>query len=299
MTCGTGFWHDAQAGTRSAADSLSTACGLVSRGYFTAMGIPVLAGRDFAGTDRLSSPRVVIVDRTFARRYFSNSDAVGQRILADGSNALATIVGIVGEVHHESLTSAPIPTVYALHAQSPGYITTMVVRSRGDAGAIGNAVVRAIHDADPLQAVSKVSTVEADVAKVLARPKLQACLVAAAALLSIALATVGVYGLVAHVIAQQRREFAIRAALGATRGWIAEQVLWQGGRLVLAGVTAGVVGAIAVGKLVSSYLFGITTGDPLTYLVAVAVTVAAAMVAVAVVARRAAHVDPSQALRSS
>ena len=300
MTCGTGFWHDAQAGARSPADSRPTSCGLVSRGYFAAMGIPVLAGRDFAETDRPSSPRVVIVDRTFARKYFPGRDAIGQRILVDGSNAsLAEIVGIVGEVRHSGLMSEPIPTVYALHAQSPGYITTVVVRTSGDAGAMAGAIRRAIHDADPLQAVSAVSTVEEDVAKVLARPRLQAWLVAGAALLSIVLATVGVYGLVAHVIAQQRREFAIRVALGATRGLIAEQVLWQGGRLVCAGVVAGVVGAVAAGRLASSYLFGITSRDPLTYAVAIVVTIAAAMLAVAVVARRAAHVDPSRALRSS
>lgn len=119
-TCGTGFWLEEQAGTRRPAEALSTECSLVSRGYFAAMGIPVLDGRAFDRRDRIDSPRVVMVNQVFAKRYLRDGRTLGRRVLVQGSNqALAEVVGIVGNVRHNGLTTEPAPTVFLLHAQTP------------------------------------------------------------------------------------------------------------------------------------------------------------------------------------
>ena len=160
MTCGTGFWLEGQ-GVGNPSRALTTECSLISRGYFAAMGIPVLEGRAFDRRDRAGTPRVVIVNRAFARRYFQSGGAIGRRVLVQGSGqALAEIVGVVGDVRHNGLTSDPAPAVFRLHAQAPGYITTLVVRSSGDAVSQVAAIRRAIHDVDPAQAVSSAKSLE-------------------------------------------------------------------------------------------------------------------------------------------
>ena len=171
MTCGTGFWPEEQAAGRDPSRTLPTQCALVSRGYFAAMGIPVLAGRPFDRRDRIASPRVLVVNQSFAKRYFADGRVLGRRILVQSSNqALAEIIGVVGDVRHDGLTSDPAPMVFLLHSQTPGYITNLVVRTGGDPIAHAPAIRRAIHEVDPTQAVSGIGTLEQDVAKVLARP---------------------------------------------------------------------------------------------------------------------------------
>ena len=139
MTCGTGFVFEGQA-PGDASATLPTDCSLISRGYFDAMGIPVLEGRPFDRRDRAGTPRVLVVNQSFARRYFPDGRVLGRRILVHGSNqALAQIVGVVGDVRHNGLTTEPAPTVFLLHAQTPGYITTLVVRTSGEARAKAGA----------------------------------------------------------------------------------------------------------------------------------------------------------------
>ena len=299
MTCGTGFVFEGQA-PGDASATLPTDCSLISRGYFDAMGIPVLEGRPFDRRDRAGTPRVLVVNQSFARRYFPDGRVLGRRILVHGSNqALAQIVGVVGDVRHNGLTTEPAPTVFLLHAQTPGYITTLVVRTSGDAGAHAAAIRRAIHEADPTQAVSGVKSLEQYVGDALVRPRMYAALVASFAAIAVTLAAIGVYGLIAYVVAQRTHEIGIRLALGAARRRVFLDLFGQGARLVLAGLAAGIVAAAALREVVSAFLFGVTPGDPVSYAVAAAAFAGVALAAVALPARRASRVEPSSALRHS
>jgi predicted permease len=296
-TCGTGFWLEGQKPGDSSR-ALPTECSLVSRGYFSAMGIPVLDGRPFDRRDRMGTPRVLIVNQSFARRYFPDSRVLGRRIHVHSSNqALAEIVGVVGDVRHNGLTSEPQPTVFLLHAQTPGYILNLIVRTRGEAGAQAAAIRRAIQEVDPTQAVSAVKTMEQYVADALARPRMYAALVACFAVIAVMLAAIGVYGLIAYVVTQRTHEIGIRLALGAARGRLFLDLFGQGTRLVAAGLIAGIAAAVAFRRVVASLLFGVTSGDPITYAVAAVAFAGVAVAAVAIPARRASRMDPLRALR--
>jgi putative ABC transport system permease protein len=302
ITCGTGFWREEDAAGRDPSRTLPTECALVSGGYFAAMGIPLLEGRVFDRRDRAGSPRVVIVNRAFATRYFpgGRGHVVGRRVVVQIRDQVeAEIVGVVGDVRHQGLTSAPKPAVFSLHAQVPGYITSLVVRTDGDGDPFAHAAAirRAIHDVDPTQAVSGVGSLEQDVAKVLARPRLQAVLVTCFASIAVVLAAIGLYGLIAYVVSQRTHEIGIRVALGATRGKVFAELFGQGARLVGAGLAIGGAVAIALRQFVSSFVFGVTSGDPVTYVIAALTFAAVALAAVVIPARRATQVEPMLALR--
>jgi ABC-type antimicrobial peptide transport system permease subunit len=239
-----------------------------------------------------------MVNHAFAQRYFPDGRATGRRIFGQGSNqALADIVGVVGDLRHRGLTSEPAPAVFLLHAQTPGYITTLVVRTAGDTTGQAAAIRRAIHEVDPGQAVSKVSTLEQDVAKVLARPKLHAALVTGFAVIALVLAVVGVYGLMAYIATRRIHEVGVRLALGATRWNIFHEMFSEGARLVGAGLAVGMAAAVGLREVASAIVFGVTTTEPVTYLVAALTFSVMALVAVTIPALRAAGVEPVRALR--
>jgi putative ABC transport system permease protein len=297
MTCGTGFWLEGQTpGDPSGA--LPTECSLISRGYFATMGIPVLSGRPFDRRDRMGGPRVVIINQSFARRYFPDGRALGRRILVSSSDqALAEIVGVVGDIRHNGLTSEPAPTVFLLHAQTPGYILSLIVRTTGEPTAQTGAIRRAIHEVDPTQAMSAVKPIEQYVADALARPRMYAALVASFAVIAVILAAIGVYGLIAFVVSQRTHEIGIRLALGAPRGRVFLDLCGQGAQLVATGLIIGVAVAVVFREVISSLLFGVTPGDPVSYILAAAALVGTALAAVAIPARRASRLDPIKALR--
>jgi putative ABC transport system permease protein len=299
MTCGTGFWLEEQAARQDPSRTLPTECALVSRGYFAAMSIPVLDGRSFDRRDQIGSPRVLIVNQSFAQRYFRDGRVLGRRILVQGSNqALAEIVGVVGDVRHNGLTADPAPTVYLLHAQTPGYITTLVVRTSGDPITQVAAIRGAIHEVDPTQAVSGVGTLAQDVAKVLARPRFEAALVTCFAIIAVVLAVIGIYGLIAYVVTLRTHEIAIRLALGASRRQVFVELFRQGARLVSGGLIVGVAAALALRRIASTFVFGVTTADPLTYLSATVIFSVVALAAVVIPVRRASRLEPIAALRA-
>lgn len=262
------------------------------------MGIPILDGRPFDRRDRMNDPRVLVVNQTFAKQYFPDGRALGRRIFVQASNqALAEIIGVVGDIRHNGLTSESAPTVFLLHAQTPGYITSLVVRTTGEASAQATAIRRAIQEVDPMQAVSSVKTMDQYVGNALARPRLYAALVTCFATIAVMLAAIGVYGLIAYVVTQRTHEIGIRLALGATRGKVFLDLFGQGAWLVLTGLFLGIVASVWLRGVVSTLLFGVTTGDPITYVIAAVVFSGVALTALAVPTRRASRVDPIRALR--
>jgi predicted permease len=298
MTCGTGFWQDVHAQGRDPSRTLPTECALVSRGYFAAMGIPVLQGRAFERSDRAGTTRVLVVNQAFAQKYFPDGRVLGRRVFVQSRNQeLADIVGVVGNVRHKGPTVDPAPAVFLLHAQTPGYITNLVVRTSGEPSAVTAAIRQAVHDVDPTQAVSDVGTLEQDVAKVLAPSRLRAVLVASVAVIALALAVIGLYGLLAYIVNQRTHEIGIRLALGATREAIFGSLFAQGARLVVVGLVLGLAAGIWLRRVVATFVFGITAGDPATYAVASATFLLIALAAIAIPALRAARIEPVMALR--
>jgi putative ABC transport system permease protein len=270
----------------------------VSRGYFAATGIPVVHGRAFERHDRTGTARVVMVNQAFARRYFPDGRALGRRVFVQSRNQeLAEIIGVVGDVRHNGPTVDPAPTVFLLHAQTPGYITNLVVRTNGSPSVQASAIRRAVHAVDPTQAVSDIGTLNQDVAKVLAPPRLRAVLVAGVAVIALALAVIGLYGLLAYTVNQRTHEIGIRLALGATREAIFAAILAQGVRLVAAGLILGLGAGIWLRRVVSTFVFGITAGDPATYAIASIAFLLIALAVLALPALRAARLEPVTALR--
>jgi predicted permease len=298
MTCGTGFWLEGQI-PGDPSNGLPTDCSLVSRDYFAAMRIPLVGGRGFSREDRVSSPRVVIVNQSFARRYFPGGNAVSHQLtVAWTDTAQAQIVGVVGDIRHTGLTSEPAPTVYLLHEQTPGYLTNLVVRATGDASVQAAAIRQAIRDVDPTQAVSAVKSMSEYVDESLARPRLYAALVTGFAVLALLLTAIGVYGLLAYMVGERTHEIGVRMALGAERARVFRDIVLQAFGLTLAGLTLGVVAALALRRAVAGLLFGVDAGDPITYVGAVLVFLAVSLCASAIPALRAARIDPMSAIRA-
>jgi predicted permease len=270
----------------------------VSPGFFGALRIPILQGRAFDARDRAESPRVAVVSRSFARRYFSDGRSIGRRIAVAGfGQGWATVVGVSGDIRHEGLSTDPAPTVFLLHAQKPGYITTLVARTVGDPGASASTLRRAIQEVDRTQAVSAVKTMEQYVDDAVARPRLYAVLVASFAIMAVTLALLGVYGLLAFVAARRTHEVGIRMALGAGRDAVLRLVLRHAVLPVSVGLVMGLAAAVGLRGLVSTLLFGVGPGDPLTYAAAAVLLLGAATVAAVIPAYRASRLDPITALR--
>jgi putative ABC transport system permease protein len=187
--------------------------------------------------------------------------------------------------------------VFLLHAQTPGYITNLVVRTSSDPSAMAAGIRRAVHDVDPTQAVSDAGTLEQDVAKVLAPSRLRAVLVFSVAIVALALAVVGVYGLLAYIVNQRAHEIGIRLALGATREAVFGSLFTQGARLVVLGLVLGLAAGISLRRMAATFVFGISAGDPATYAVTSVTFLLIALAAAAVPALRAARIEPVTALR--
>jgi predicted permease len=297
VTSGTGFRFEGER-ELGQANTLPTNGALISRGYFAAMGIPLLAGRAFESQDRMGSPRVVIVNQSFVKKFSPDRGALGRTITVVWSNQAPTeIVGVVGDVRYDSLTTEPAPTVYLPHAQTPGYITHLVVRTPGEPAPLAAAVRHIVQQLDSTQAITAVKTMEAYLSEEVARPRLYAWLVGAFAALALLLAAIGLYGLVSYVVGQRTHEMGIRVALGAQRTSVLRMMLQEGARLALAGLTLGLAGALALSRLLSTLLFGVTPTDPATYGAVALLLIGVTLTAAYIPARRAARVDPMIALR--
>jgi putative ABC transport system permease protein len=269
----------------------------VSTEYFKTLGIPLKAGRLLAETDRDKAPEVVVINEAAKRRFWLNEDPIGKHVSADGGEHWATIVGVVGDVREFGLDRAPSPEFYASQAQSiqPG---ALVVRTAAEPRSMAQAITRAVHDVDSQTAVTHILTLEQARYESMASPRVTATLLGVFAGLALVIATAGIGGIMALTVSQRVREIGIRIALGARPVSILQMVLGQGMLLAVLGVGIGVAGALALTGLVKSLLFEVPPTDVLTFSAMGLTLFAAAALASYLPARRAAAVDPNEALRA-
>jgi predicted permease len=279
----------------------------VTPDYFRTMGIPVVEGRAFTIFDRDTvpttrfgaMPTVGIIDEQIARTMWPGESAIGKRLRwALESVPWIEIVGVVGHIHHDGLDSDPRPQVYFNYLQRAQDRMAMVVLSDTDTRPLRPAILQAIRTVDPDQPVYDVRLLEAVVDQSVAQRWLNMVLVTAFAILALALASIGVYGVIAYGVANRRREFGIRLALGARRGDILRLVVRTGIGLVLTGMAAGLLGALVLTRAIQSLLFGVQPRDLASFAAAAAIMFAVAVLASYLPARRAASVDPAQTLRA-
>jgi putative ABC transport system permease protein len=271
---------------------------VVSPGYFEAMGTPMLSGRNFGLRDQFGSPSVAVVNHAFAEHFFHGRDPVGRSLNVCWTvpNPV-TIAGVVADARQTDLQRPPQPTIFLDNIQAPMYFAHLVVRSRHDPTRVARAVQAAIHRVDPDQAISGVETMQEIFSDSVSRPRFQLVLLSIFAALAVLLATIGVYGVVSYSVTQRTQEIGIRMALGARRGDVTRMVLREGLLVAGAGIAAGLVGAVAFGRVLRGLLFEVSPIDPATLAAVAALLLAVSLVGTWLPARRAAQVDPMVALR--
>jgi predicted permease len=270
----------------------------VSPGYFEVLGTPLLRGRFFTEDDRGGAPPVVIVSRSLARRHWGGSDPLGQRLTFDEGQTWLTIVGVVGDIRHSSLDQEPKDYLYVPFLQSPGYSSTLFVRTLGDPLGLTRQVRQITHALDPQAAIVGVRTLEQIRHESLASPRLTTQLLGLFAALALTITAAGLWGVIGYSVSQRTQEIGVRMALGAAPAQVLRMVLGQGLRAVSFGLGLGLVGALALARLVSGLLFGVEPTDPLCFAGSAAVLVLVAVAACLAPARRAVAIDPMVALRA-
>jgi putative ABC transport system permease protein len=270
--------------------------------YFSVMGIPLLRGREFSGQDREDTPVVAVVNESFVRTFFPNQDPLGARIAwsRDKPGSWKIIVGVVGDVKHFGLDQPEQPAVYDLYSQMDEpwkRWMSLVVRSPRDPGELTRQVEAQIWALDRGIPPTAVLTMK-DVMDASVTPrKFNLTLMMIFAAVALALAAIGIYGVVAYSVTQRTHEIGVRVALGAQQRDIVRLVLGEGARLALLGAILGLAAAAALTRFMASLLFGVSAHDPLTFLAVAAVLGGVAGAACCIPALRAMHVDPMVALR--
>ncbi len=266
---------------------------VVSPGYFALMNVPLRRGRLLEDRDVEDAAGVLLLNEAAVRRFFPGQDPIGQRLAFWGRER--TIVGVVGNEHFRGLAEEAPPAAYPPLAQVPIGSASLLARAGGGAVPALEAAVWAL---DPDLALSGVEPLDRTLAESIARPRFTTVLLGLFAGLALLLASIGVHGLLSYTVAQRTREIGIRLALGAPPPAVLALVARRGLVLALAGTAAGLLGALALGRLLRSLLFGVGPSDPVTFAAAPLILVAVALVASYLPARRAARVDPMIALRS-
>jgi putative ABC transport system permease protein len=275
-------------------------CATATGDYFQTLGVPLLRGRYFNDHDSASSTPVTILSESMARRFFAGRDPVGMRLKQSGPGVgdnWMEIVGVVGDVKYVGLDKDTDAAYYMPFAQSYTPRIFLVVRTAGDAAAIGQALRRDLQAVDPGVTLDQVSTMQQALASSLAQPRFDTLLLAVFAGLALALAAAGIYGVVAYSVAQRTHEIGVRMALGAGRGDVSRMVLRQAAAMALTGIAVGVAGALLLTRMLNSLLFGTSATDPLIFAVVAGVLLIVALAAAFIPARRATSVSPILALR--
>jgi predicted permease len=282
----------------------------VTPGYFEAMGISMVRGRSFDERDNENSPRVVVVDERLAQHFWPNSDAVGRRMyLPDNPKDLTkidehtvwlTVVGVAHTLRYEHLddSGATVGAYYFPISQDPDNNFTFALKAAGNPDSVVRGLRAEMFRLDPDLAVFDVHSMSERIDLSLSSRRTSMLLANAFGGVALFLATLGIYGVLAYLVAQRTREIGIRVALGSTRASILRLVLWEGFELILIGLVLGIAGAAAVQKVVATEIYGVRPLDPLVLASVMTLLAIVALAACAVPAGRAMRVDPIVALRS-
>jgi predicted permease len=273
----------------------------VSPDYFKAIGVPLLQGRMLTPADRDTSVHIGVINEVLARREFPNESPIGKRIRFGGEDSRdpwVTIVGVVGEFRHYRLPQPMGPAMYFPLFAWPSSTQTLAIRTTlADPLALESSVRRVLRELDPNVPAYQVRTFEQSASRSLWQQRLQGQVLGTFAMLALALAVVGIYGVISYAVAQRTREFGVRMALGATKAQVMALVVRQGVRLTALGVVLGVAGALALTRVVATLLYGVTATDRATFVGVPLGLAAVAILASCLPAMRATRVDPAVAIR--
>jgi predicted permease len=272
----------------------------VSKDYFTTMGIRLMAGRLFDDRDVQGGPDSVIINQAMAQTFWPGQDPLGRRIRPGSSDPWCTIVGIVEDVKNAGLDKPAGTELYLplRQTQASGYRTMYaVLKSQGDPRGLVSSVRREIGELDPNLPLSQIRLMDEVLSLAQSRPRFLTLLLTLFSGVALAIATVGIYGVISYSVERRSKEFGLRIALGAQPWDVLGLVMKQGAGLALAGVAAGLIAAFALTRLISSLLFGVKPTDPLTFASVTLVLATIALLASYVPARRATRVDPIKTLR--
>lgn len=272
----------------------------ISPGYFKTLGIPVVKGRTFTDADRADAPKVAIINETMAKRFWPG-DPVGKRLKTGGQerpkNPWMEIVGVVGDVKYVGLDAVPEPALYQPHQQAAWEAMYLVVRTGTEPASLAPALQNGVWSLDHDLAVTSIRTMDQLLFDSVEEPRFRLTLMLVFAALALALASVGIYGLMAYAVTQRTREIGVRLALGAKPGDVLGLILRQGLRLTVAGIGLGMAGGLALARLLSSLLFDVSATDPLTFACVASLLGGITLLACYIPARRATRIDPMVALR--
>jgi putative ABC transport system permease protein len=271
---------------------------IVTPDYFRAMGIPLREGRDFGPGDTKDGDPVVIVNESFARQHWPQGAPIGRR-LRTGNTPWLSVVGVVGDIRHLGPAVPPRAEIYQVAAQQSFPFMAFVVRTEGDPRTVVAPIRAAIGRIDPQQPISNVMTMEEHLANALSRPRFLSTLVGLFGALALALAVIGVYGVMSYSVAQRCRELAIRAALGATRRDIVRLVLGKAVAVSGTGIAIGAIAAGAASRGLGALLYGVGATDPSTYASMTSLLSAATLAAALLPALRASRVAAAEALKAN
>jgi putative ABC transport system permease protein len=272
----------------------------VQPNYFQTMGVQLLKGRTFNAQDTRENPRVTIVNETFAKRYFPNEDPIGKRFTfgSPGPNTRwITIVGVVRDAKRQGIEQPIRIESWMPLTQRPSGSMEVVLRTTGDPLSLSNAVRKAVWEIDRDLPIPAIQTMVQVMSERVAQRRLNMMLLGLFALVALILAAVGIYGVMSYTVTQRTNEIGIRMALGAKAGDVLLLVVRQGMSLVLLGVVIGLAATFALTRLMANLLFGVRATDPITFAAIAALLTGVALLACWIPARRAANVDPMDALR--
>ena len=274
--------------------------------YFSAAGIPLLRGRDFAATDRLGGAPVVILNETLANQLFPGEDPIGRRVAWTGSvlefipvsGDWRTVVGVVGDTKDGGLDAPPLPAMFMPFVQEAFPSGGLVIRSRGDAARLAPEATRIVRSIAPQQPIENVLTLDQIRDESVGPRRLNAMLVGSFGLLALIVAAIGIAAVLAFSVSARTNEIGIRMSIGADSGMVQRMILSEGGLLVVLGLVIGAAGALSLSRLMQGLLFGVEPHDPMTLAIVAFIMAAVGILACWIPALRAARIDPGVALRA-